>query len=83
MHDIAARKGIEVVGAIEISWAGIVEGGDGRNVDDSAECEIGGEGAIGISWAGIVDGGDGRIVEDSAECEIGGEGVLSTQRKNL
>ena len=48
MHDIAAGKGIEVVGAIGISWArvGIVEGGDGRIVEDSADCEIGGEGVL-------------------------------------
>jgi hypothetical protein len=50
MHDIAAGKGIEVVGAIGISWArvSIVEGGDGRIVEDSADCasEIGGEGVL-------------------------------------
>jgi hypothetical protein len=46
IHDIVAGKGIEVVGAIEISWKGIVEGGEGRIVDVSTDCEIGGEGVL-------------------------------------
>jgi hypothetical protein len=54
MHDIVVGKGFEVVGVIGKTWAAIVKRGEGRIVEDSADCEmVGGEGVPSTQWKNL------------------------------